>query len=362
MAEPTIWKLEPHTVAKHAILRRYLDAWLPILTRWHGRVAYIDGFAGPGRYSGGEDGSPIVALKAALEHRSTMTAEFAYLFVEQDARRAANLNTEISQLRLPTNLKYQVLVGRFDTAVTEVLDTVQRVGGQIAPTFAFVDPFGWSGTPFSLMQRLLVNPRCEALINLNFEQLNRFIGNAEQEDNLDSLFGCPDWRDALLLNRADRRMYIRDLYDRQLRTRAGVRFVRSFEMRTIRNTTPYFLFFATNSVTGLEKMKDAMWRVDPVGTFRFSDATTPQQPVLFQPEADFEPLRRLVAEHYAGKAVSIDEIEMFVVTDTAFRRSHLREHVLRPLEEQVPPGLEVVAPPTGRRRGTFPKGTRLQFR
>ena len=27
----TVWPIEPHTAAKHQILRKYLDAWLPIL-------------------------------------------------------------------------------------------------------------------------------------------------------------------------------------------------------------------------------------------------------------------------------------------------------------------------------------------
>lgn len=49
----TIWPLDPHSPAKHAILRRYLQACVPILGRTHGRVVYIDGFAGPGVYTGG---------------------------------------------------------------------------------------------------------------------------------------------------------------------------------------------------------------------------------------------------------------------------------------------------------------------
>ena len=54
----TTWPIEPHTKAKHEILRRYWQAWLPIITKLGSRVLYIDGFAGPGRYEGGEDGSP----------------------------------------------------------------------------------------------------------------------------------------------------------------------------------------------------------------------------------------------------------------------------------------------------------------
>lgn len=50
----TIWPLDPHTLAKHEILRRYLEAWFPIVGRYSHRIVYIDGFAGPGRYAGGE--------------------------------------------------------------------------------------------------------------------------------------------------------------------------------------------------------------------------------------------------------------------------------------------------------------------
>ena len=59
----TVWPLEPHTKAKHEILRRYLGAWFPILTSggWNRRVIFLDGFAGPGRYSACEPGSPIIA-------------------------------------------------------------------------------------------------------------------------------------------------------------------------------------------------------------------------------------------------------------------------------------------------------------
>ena len=74
----THWDIEPHTIAKHRILRSYLDAWLPIMTRWNGRVVYVDGFAGPGQYKGGEEGSPVIALKAAVEHRQTMKSEVVF--------------------------------------------------------------------------------------------------------------------------------------------------------------------------------------------------------------------------------------------------------------------------------------------
>ena len=47
----TVWELEPHTRAKHEILKRYLQAWVPILSLGRfPKVLYVDGFAGPGIY------------------------------------------------------------------------------------------------------------------------------------------------------------------------------------------------------------------------------------------------------------------------------------------------------------------------
>jgi three-Cys-motif partner protein len=88
----TRWPLDPHTRAKHQILRSYLDAWLPIMARWNGRIIFLDGFAGPGRYAGGEEGSPLIALRALLEHPHMTPlpsgAEIRFHFVEEQKDRS----------------------------------------------------------------------------------------------------------------------------------------------------------------------------------------------------------------------------------------------------------------------------------
>jgi three-Cys-motif partner protein len=114
MAKPieTVWQIEDHTKAKHRILRGYLDAWLPIMSTHNGRLVYIDGFAGPGVYAGGEPGSPIIALNAFLEHthRHRITAELVYAFIEENENRVNQLKKEVDKLRsqLPANVKVEL--------------------------------------------------------------------------------------------------------------------------------------------------------------------------------------------------------------------------------------------------------------
>ena len=71
MVDGVVWDKSPHTAAKHNILRKYVQAWSAILAQgsFHRRIIYIDGFAGPGEYIGGEDGSPIIVLRSLKEHQ-----------------------------------------------------------------------------------------------------------------------------------------------------------------------------------------------------------------------------------------------------------------------------------------------------
>src|SRR5947208_7982589 len=89
--EPTIWPLDPHGRAKHYILRSHLNGWLPIMTRSFRKLLYIDGFAGPGIYEGGEPGSPVIALRAAMFHHQLVknppACELGFLFIEERADR-----------------------------------------------------------------------------------------------------------------------------------------------------------------------------------------------------------------------------------------------------------------------------------
>ncbi|HQZ19201.1 MAG TPA: three-Cys-motif partner protein TcmP, partial [Vicinamibacteria bacterium] len=115
MAAPktTTWNLEPHTRAKHEILRRYLEAWTPILSLGgFPTIAYVDGFAGPGVYSGGEDGSPIIAVKAALQHQAKINANVQFLFIEKDTDRAERLQQLVTGLGLPANFHARIIGGK----------------------------------------------------------------------------------------------------------------------------------------------------------------------------------------------------------------------------------------------------------
>jgi hypothetical protein len=98
-------------------------------------------------------------------------------------------------------------------------------------------------------------------------------------------------------------------------------------------------------------MKEAMWRIDPAGGVRFSDATNFNQQVLFEPQPDTRLLRRMIEAHFSGTRAAVGEIELFVLEDTAFHAGHYKK-VLREMEGTG--RLAAVNPPSKRRKGTYP--------
>ena len=377
MATPaeTRWTIEPHTQIKHLILRRYLDAWLPIMARYNDRILFVDGFAGPGRYSGGEPGSPVIALEALLDHphftKSPVLHEVVFKFIECEADRAAALRDEIRSLKerrpIPKWVNVDVLEGEFAPLITKELDRLEKEGKRLAPTFAFIDPFGFKGVPLAVIARLMGNPHCECLITFMYEAIGRFIEHPELgiRKLFDQLFATEDVA-ALVRdpNPTTRRNRIVDLYREQLLKQASLRYIRTFEMIDRGNHTEYFLYFGTSNLQGLSKMKQAMWKADPGGGRVFSDLTVADQMVLFASNPDLEPLRRILRDRFRGQGwIEIDRIEEVVLVDTPYSEAiHLKRRTLAPMERARPQIIQVKRLPGSRNRpGDYPAGTKIKF-
>jgi len=334
--QEVVWSIEEHTRAKHRILRGYLDAWLPIMSVRNGRLVYIDGFAGPGVYAGGEPGSPIIALNAYLQHhyRGHIKAELVYVFIEENGRRVARLRDEVAKLGpLPEQVKVDIKHGAYEEIFSRTLDDIEARGARLAPTFAFIDPFGYKAASMKLSGRFLQFARCEVLIYVPFPFIMRFISEPVIESALTTLFGTDEWKAARAVTGPARLLVLHDLFQRQLKDECKLDHVRSFQMVTQRPHTGYHLFFGTKHRVGLEKMKEAMWRTDPAEGQRFVDLTNSAQQTLFQPTPDTGVLRNAMMKRFGDAVFSIEEADEFTLIETAYLPAHVRKRTLWPAEQ-----------------------------
>ncbi len=356
------WPLDAHTRGKHLVLEHYMGAWLPILTSWNGRVLFIDAFAGPGEYSRGEDGSPVIALRSLINHRARnrILSEVKYLFIEKESDRCEHLKRVLGVFdgELPSNCNYEVINSTFDETLTSVLDHIDQQNARLAPAFVMIDPFGVKGTPMHTIGRILQNPRSEVYISFMYREMNRFLNHHHFEEPLDDLFGCPDWRQGRdLTDGEERKELLYKLYADQLKV-SGAKYVLRFELYE-GGQLVYAIFFGTKSLEGCDKMKQAIWKVAPFGDFKFRGSQLGQL-TLGPTFVDFSLLEKVLHEEFRAKGwQKIEDVENFVKSDaTDFHSSHLKVKTLKPMEASSQ--IEVKSG-TRKRSGTYPNGTALRF-
>jgi three-Cys-motif partner protein len=289
-----------------------------------------------------------------------ITAEVVFIFVELDPVRREHLEKVVSRVTpsLPATCKVHVVEGAFDERMMALLNHLDEQNRLLAPAFVMVDPFGVAGTPMSVLERILANPRSEVYVSFMYESINRFKTTPEFAPHLDSLFGCDDWRDGLRLVDPDaRKRFFFALYAEQLR-KAGAKHVVNFELfegdRLI-----YAIFFGTQNVLGCDRMKQAIWKVAPWGTFQFRGSNVGQA-TLGIAAPDFDPLVASLKAEFGGRGfVSIDMIVDFVSSErTDYHSGHVRSGALVPMERAG----EIEVDPASRKRArTYPRGTRIHF-
>ena len=354
-----IWPIEPHTEAKHDILRYYLGAWFPILASTQRRLLYVDGFAGPGEYEGGKDGSPIIALKVASDHvlknklqRSGM--ELAFFFIEEDAARFQNLEGKIAELNLPSNFRIIKECDCFASSFGKVLTEIEQQSKQLAASFVFIDPFGPAGFPMSLIGRIAKQPRAEVLITFNYQSLNQwFLQDASKHKHVDELYGSNIWRHALNIpDPSQKEAYLREAYQNTLGNLGWK--VRPFQMINKHNQTQYYLFFATASPLGMLVMKRAMWGAAPTGDFKYSDLTSSKQGSLFEKVFEEEYARQLANQLFQNRKGTRISKNTLIQNELAWHPVCIDRHLTRALSileyESKPSKLAKVELPDGRKR------------
>ena len=320
MPEPIRWDIEEHTRAKHRVLRSYLDQWIPIMGRTalrhtsgeKPRLLLADGFAGPGRYVEGESGSPLIMLDALLSHRDFPNlggVDFHFLFIEHDARRYDALVEEFAAMDdMPANVNVQLVPGRFEEEFGSLVDAITEEGKILIPTFAFIDPFGYSHASMSLTGKFLDFPRTEALFLLPLSFIARFVGRDRQETALNGLFGSERWREAIPLEGAERSEFLLDLFEEQLYSQGRVEPVLRPNARERRPGLPTAV--RNGSSQGTRRHEDGQWKVDPVSGTTYEARMETGRQVLFNPTADTSPtpgraevhLRRSMVHDRGGSA------------------------------------------------------------
>jgi three-Cys-motif partner protein len=189
-------ELDPHSAAKHAVLRSYTRRYIDVLTSdpRHDRLnlTLIDGFAGGGAYLWhGEPapGSPMILLEeiaaaqARFQHERTkpfqLNAEF--IFVEKIAGNYVFLEDTIrkSPFSSWTGKNIQMLNAEFEAELPRIIAHIQKRGGSHRCIF-FLDQFGYNQVSFDAIRTILTSlQNTEIILTFNVDYLIDYLSREE---------------------------------------------------------------------------------------------------------------------------------------------------------------------------------------
>lgn len=301
---------------KAELVEKYFYAWANVIKgsvlKRNGRLAYIDLFAGPGRYKDGAASVPLMILEKAISD-DFLRDHLVTIFNDNDDNNTGTLEAELKMLPGIETLKYQP-----DVMNEEVGENVVRMFEEVnlVPTFFFVDPWGYKGLSLRLINSVLKDWGCDCIFFFNYNRINMGLNNSIVREHMKALFGeqhADKLRQELArLSPALRELAIVEAISVALKKMGG-RYVLPFTFKNDDGTrTSHYLIFVSKHVLGYEIMKDIMARASSgqeqgVASFSYSPADE-RTPMLFEFARPLHELGQMLLNEFAGRKMTMKQV------------------------------------------------------
>jgi three-Cys-motif partner protein len=352
---------------KARIVSKYFSAWaqviMPTAMSSGGKIAYIDLYAGPGRYRDGAASTPLLVLQKAIEDPK-MSRMLVSIFNDEDKEKTSTLTKEIKDLPGIEKLKYipQITCGSVDEDAALYFNKTKLI-----PSFSFVDPFGYRGFSLRLVQGMIKDWGCDCVFFFNYNRINAGIDNPNVKSHMYALFGeeradrlrgkliglPPSLRESAILE--ELAMEIRSL---------GGKFVLPFTFRNAEGTrTSHKLIFVSKHFRGYDIMKGIMAKEssttdEGVPSFQYSPADA-TMPLLFSLQQPMSKLKDMLRVGYARRTLTFRTI----YEEHSVDRSYIRKNYRDALKELEADGfISAYSNEKTRKKGTFPEHVSIHFK
>lgn len=318
MADKFFDEQSDQSEVKTAIVSKYFIEWARVITGYlknkpDRRIAYIDLFAGPGRYrKGGVKSTPLYILEMATRE-PMLRDNLLTLFNDKDPENTSSLLAEIKDLPEIGSLKNPPDV-RTNEVGEEIVKMFERMS--LIPTLFFVDPWGYKGLSLRLINSVLKDWACECIFFFNYNRINMGLPNDAVDGHMNALFGeerADRLRDKIKsLSSRERELTIVEEICEAL-VEMGGKYVLPFCFKNKAGSrTSHHLIFVSKHPLGYKIMKRVManessTKAEGVASFEYNPATA-NQPLLFGLTRSLDELEGLLLDEFAGRTVSMIDI------------------------------------------------------
>lgn len=351
------------SLVKARIVEKYFRAWakviIPTAKKAGSKIAYIDLFAGPGRYKDGSKSTPIKVLETAAAD-SDMRNMLITVFNDANSEHINSLQKAIDEITGIDDLKYKPQVTNFEIGEKN-LEIFFHV-----PTLFFLDPYGYKGLSLNLIYSVVKNWGCDCLFFFNYNRINMDLTNAIVEDNINDLFGkqkADKIRQELKLITSDNReiAIIKTICDAL--KEMDIEYVQPFRFKhEKKKRTSHHLIFVSKDKRGYKIIKDIMakessYQNQGVPSFEYNPATY-RQLSLFESSNPLDDLEQMLMDEFAGQTITMQEIYM----QHNVGRSYISKNYKTALINLESQGKITAEPPFNeRRKNTFGDSVKVIF-
>ena len=353
------------SLVKAEIVSQYFWAWakviIPTIKRiGQNKIAYVDLFAGAGRYDTGEPSTPLLILQKAIEEPD-FCEMLTTAFNDINPSHAKALQEEIDRLPHIDRLANKPLVHN--------IEVNKKLAQQIAnrknrpSTLTFLDPCGYKGLSVQLIEAVVKHQGCECIFFFNYNRVNPALNNEGVSERMDELFG--EKRATLLRHELQNQTSSarEEIIIRALRRmlRKNNKLVSMFRFTTpTGQRTSHYLVFVTKHPKGYEIMKDIMAKhssqaIQGVASFEFNPHLE-RQPMLLELSTPIDDLGEDLLREFAGQTLTMQEIYVTHHLGQPYRKPNYKQALLK-LERMG----QIRAEPAKRQKDTFGDGVRVIF-
>ena len=354
---------------KSAIVAKYFMAWARVIIgsqnthrrRKEHKIAYVDLFAGPGRYSDGTTSTPLLVLDEAIRDE-VLRQRLVTIFNDKDGSNTNSLSEAIDLLPDVDTLKHkpQIFTHEVGSDIVRLFEDMELV-----PTFFFVDPWGYKGLSLRLVNSVLKDWGCDCIFFFNYSRINMGLNNDAVTEHMNALFGetrADELRRRLSpLEPRERELTIVETLCQALRD-MGPEYVLPFCFKDDHGSrTSHHLIFVSKHFKGYEIMKEIMAKESTnaeqgVANFEYNPiaARTAGQQLLFELSRPLDDLGGMLLQEFAGQTLTMDQIYKQHNVNRPYIKKNYKG-VLRKLEEQE----RITTTP--HRKGTFGDQVEVTF-
>lgn len=323
---------------KSKIVSDYFGAWSTVM-KAHARserLAYIDLFSGPGRYSCGSKSTPVKVMEKIISDPK-LVDKMVTIFNDVNKDFCNSLKTEFEKIEGFKNIRHKPRI--LNTIVgDEFLGVFEKM--TLVPTLAFVDPWGYKGLSSRLIGSLIKDWGSDCIFYFNYNRINMGITNPLVVEHMDSIFGkeradylrsivkdmSPEEREETILNEL-----AESLSNNRKNYVLPFRFIRADGGRT-----SHYLILVSKHVLGYTIMKGIMYKysselIDGVASFSYIPVQNKQLSLLALYDRPLDTLGDDLLSKFNKKTLTVKNIFDKHHVNTPFILQNYKE-ALRRLE------------------------------